>query len=140
VCLVAGWFNWPQLAQLRLLHTPRELAARTACENKIPSFCSRSPGSAVLAASSCHIILRELCSRAVSENYCVIGQFEVGAVNSLSAGAECAKCLAFCVTCAAVGGPFVDFAGVQAIEFSWSMKCPGSENKVLASRGVCSSL
>jgi len=42
----------------------------------------------------------------------VIGQFEVGVVNSLSAGAECANCLAFRVTCAAVGGPFEDFPGV----------------------------
>jgi len=57
----------------------------------------------------------ELCSRVVSENYCVIGQFEVGVVNALFAGAECAKCLAFRVTYAAVGGPFADRC--SALEF-----------------------
>jgi len=76
------------------------------------SFCSRSPGLAVLTASSCHIIRAALCSRAVSENYCVIGQLEVGVVNALSAGTECVKFLAFRVTCAAVGGPFEDVPGV----------------------------
>jgi len=82
------------------------------------SFCSRSPGSGVLAACSRHVIRAELCSRAVSENYCVIGQFEVGVVNALSAGAECTECLAFRVTCTAVGGPFEDFPGVLHLSFS----------------------
>jgi len=52
------------------------------------SFFSRSPGSGVLAACSGHIIRAEHFSRVVSENYCVIGQFEVAVVNALSAGAE----------------------------------------------------
>jgi len=92
-------------------NSPQELPSQ-GCENKMMSFCSRSPGSAVLAASCRHILRAELCSCAVTENYCVIGQFEVAVVNSLSAGAECAKCLAFRVTCALVGGPFADFPGV----------------------------
>jgi len=36
-----------------------------------------------------HVIRAQHFSRVVSENYCVIGQFEVGVVNALSAGAEC---------------------------------------------------
>jgi len=96
-----------------ILRKKQELCSPSqGCENRMTSFCSRSPGSAVLAASSRHFIRAELCSYAVSENYCVIGQFEVAVVNSLAAGTESAKGLAFRVTCAAVGGPFEDFPGV----------------------------
>jgi len=70
------------------------------------SFFSRSPGWGVLTACSRHIIRAEHFSRVVSENYCVIGQFEVGV-----------ECLAR-VTCAAVGGPFEDFPGVLNLSFS----------------------
>jgi len=69
-------------------------------EKRMTSFFPRSPGSGVLAACSRHIVRAEHFSRVVSKNYCVIGQFEVGVVNALSAGAECLAR----VTCAAVGG------------------------------------
>jgi len=92
-------------ADLRLLHTPRELAARTADpglqeQNDVILFSQPWFGSSRCKFSP-HHPGRTLF---VSENYCVIGQFEVGA--------ECAKCLAFRVTCAAVGGPFADLPGV----------------------------
>jgi len=108
--VVTGWCLAQGCYILRE-NSQRELPSQ-GCENKITSFCSRSPGSAVLAASRRHILRGELCSRAVSENYYVFGQFEVAVDNLLSAGADCAKCLAFRVTCAAVGGPFADFPGV----------------------------
>jgi len=57
---------------------------------KAATYSARTtdPGLRELNTSFCSrlIIRAELCSRAVSENYCVIGQFEVGVVNSLSAG------------------------------------------------------
>jgi len=61
----------------------------------------------VLAVLARQFSLRvvELCSRAVTENYCVIGQLEVGVVNVLPAGAECAKCLAFRVRVLLWAGP-----------------------------------
>jgi len=71
-------------------------------------FIHEAPGSGVLAACSRHIIRAQHFSRVVSENYCVIGQFEVGVVNALSAGAE---------VCTGLDS-FEDFPGVLHFSFS----------------------
>jgi len=75
---------------------------RQFCDYKMTSFGSQRP----LAASSRHILRGELCLRAVTESYCVIGQCELGVFKKRPAS-RLAR-----VTCAAVGGPFEEFPGV----------------------------